>query len=70
MVTALAVATNGVTAMELPPNEALREVYESGTVHMELKSMKLVCHLSVLPCALDTNRFRRLPGTSRSRADR
>jgi choice-of-anchor B domain-containing protein len=41
MVSALAVATNGVAAMELPPNEALREVYESGTVHMELKSMKL-----------------------------
>ncbi|KEY64268.1 hypothetical protein S7711_09308 [Stachybotrys chartarum IBT 7711] len=41
MIAALAAAANSVAAKELPPNEALREVYDSGNMHMELKALKL-----------------------------
>jgi hypothetical protein len=39
---ALAALGNNAAARELIPDENTRALYDSGTVHMELKSLKLV----------------------------
>lgn len=69
MVAALAAVVNSVAAKELPPNEALREVYDSGNMHMELKALKLVRPLRKLTRAGITYCCRPV-GTARLGAER